>query len=467
MSKQLPEWVQKHNKKNIEIKRSGHNYYVYRVSSFWDAKKKRAKKVSGEYLGKITKDGILPPKHKRELNLESTKEYGNIYFINELTKDLTSKLKEIFPYDYQTILCAAILKLSSQLRIKNLSLGYQTSYLSELFSEAKISPNKISDLLKNLGNNTQKINRFFDLLKCEGDVLAIDLTSIFTDSEKISFAEKGHNSKKIYHDQLQFLMIYSLQNSLPTFFKVLPGSIRDVSSLVNAIEESECKDAILVSDRGFTSENNWDFLEDKKLKYIFPLRRNSSLLSYEPEKQTQYFSYRKRNIWYRELNHEGHRILQYLDKRLMVEEEDTVLGLVEKGIESRENYLKKKNQYGIISIKTNTSLSPEKIYCLYKERNDIEVTFDTMKNTLDDDKTYMQSTEAVKGYFFITFIALYIHSVIQNLLIEKGIMKKYSVGDVLYNLSKIYKTRTSSGEILSEIPKQVRTLMEKLDIHIT
>lgn len=463
----MPLWALKHKKKGTQITKIKDNFYLYKVKSKWDKDTKKSKKITEEYLGKLTPEGLILPKHKRELNLECPKEYGNVFFSNKIGGELIKKLKHHFPYDYESIVSIAIIKLCYQSRINTMQIRYKTSYLSEIYNNANMSPKKISELFNTLGSYDYTIKKFFKDLKKEGETIAIDLTSIFTDSENISFAEKGHNSKKIYHDQLQFLMLYSLNQNLPTFFKVLPGSIRDVSSLVNAVEESEYKEVILVSDRGFTSKNNWEFLESKSLKYIFPLRRNSSLLSYDISKHRDYFMFRKRVIWYRKFEKEGRKITQFLDKKLLAEEEKTYICLKEKGIVLEKEYEKKKDKFGVISIITNTDKTPKDIFEIYKSRNDIEVAFDTMKNCLDDDKTYMQSTENVKGYFFITFLALYFYIQIQNLLREKDMLKKYSVSNILLQLSKFYKIKINDKEITSEIPKQTRLIIEKLDIPIT
>lgn len=466
MENKLPLWVQKHKNKNVEIKKIGENYYAYKIKSIWDKKINRARKITEEYLGKITQENLIPPKHKRNLKLESIKDYGNIFFVKNQLSDVIGKLKKYFPYSYESIITTSIIKLCYQSSIKNIPLQYHTSFLSEFYKDANVSPNKISELFSTLGNNTKKINRFFQSLSKGKESIAIDLTAIFTDSENIHFAEKGYNSKKIYHDQLQFLLLYSLDKNLPTFFKVLPGSVRDVSSLINAVRESKITDAVFVSDRGFTSESNWNFFEENNLKFIFPLRKNTSLISYDQNDHKKYFTFRKKHIWYRELEYDGKRIIQYLDKKLMVEEETTFLHLVNANIKTMEEFENKKNGFGIISMITNSDFPIDKIYELYKKRNDIEVTFNAMKNTLNDDKTYMQSTEKVRGYYFITFLALYLHSKIQNLLRKNDLLKKYSVADVLVHLSKVYKIKVNNQYILSEIPKQVRLIIEKLKIPI-
>ena len=61
----IPEWALKHKQKNMQITRNKDNYYLYKIGGKWDPVKKRMKKITEEYLGKITPDGVIPPKHKR------------------------------------------------------------------------------------------------------------------------------------------------------------------------------------------------------------------------------------------------------------------------------------------------------------------------------------------------------------------------------------------------------------------
>ena len=64
---------------------------------------------------------------------------------------------------------------------------------------------------------------------------------------------------------------------------------------------------------------------------------------------------------------------------------------------------------GKISLISNLGKSPDEIYLIYKEREDIEQCFDAMKNEMENDKTYLRDNDAIRGYFFVSFIALYIH----------------------------------------------------------
>jgi hypothetical protein len=78
-SKKIPDWVLAQRKKGTEIHRRGDNFYLCKVSSVWDKKLKRSRKITGEYMGKITKEGIVPPKQKQLLaafKQVTVKEYG-------------------------------------------------------------------------------------------------------------------------------------------------------------------------------------------------------------------------------------------------------------------------------------------------------------------------------------------------------------------------------------------------------
>jgi len=50
----LPEWVLAHKKKGTQVSKIGNNYYLYKITSEWNPEKKRAQKITQNYLGKIT-----------------------------------------------------------------------------------------------------------------------------------------------------------------------------------------------------------------------------------------------------------------------------------------------------------------------------------------------------------------------------------------------------------------------------
>ncbi|MEM0134884.1 MAG: hypothetical protein QXU18_06610 [Thermoplasmatales archaeon] len=59
-------------------------------------------------------------------------------------------------------------------------------------------------------------------------------------------------------------------------------------------------------------------------------------------------------------------------------------------------------------------------------REELEGAFDVIRNDLEGDKTYLQDNDAVKGYFFIILVTLYIRYMIINILRNRVEWKTFS-----------------------------------------
>ncbi|MGC8804393.1 MAG: hypothetical protein ACP5QD_00435, partial [Candidatus Ratteibacteria bacterium] len=97
----------------------------------------------------------------------------------------------------------------------------------------------------------------------------------------------------------------------------------------------------------------------------------------------------------------------------------------------------------------------------------IEILFDTLKNVLQADRSYMRSNASLEAWIFINYLAIIYYYRIYQRLIKKDILDRYSVSDVILYLSKIRKVKVSNHWIDLEIPKPTKTLIEKLNLHIT
>jgi Transposase DDE domain. len=130
-------------------------------------------------------------------------------------------------------------------------------------------------------------------------------------------------------------------------------------------------------------------------------------------------------------------------------------------------YKRLKKRFGTLSILTDTGLSAEETYSLYKERRDVEYAFDTLQNTLSAEVTWMRSRESLQGYLFIMFIALHLYSQILEHLKRKDLLSRYSVQDVLTYLSKVCIVEMDGKDRLGEVTKQTRKVIDLLEMPIT
>lgn len=72
-----------------------------------------------------------------------------------------------------------------------------------------------------------------------------------------------------------------------------------------------------------------------------------------------------------------------------------------------ELFHEKQHEFGTMAIISNLSeATDEVLYNQYKSRSAIEQLFDSFKNLLDADRTYMRTDDGLEGWMFINFIAL-------------------------------------------------------------
>lgn len=464
----MPAWAAKHKGKGVEVRRKGDAWYAYRYENAWDKEKKRPRRTTTEYLGRVTPEGLVPPKHKRDRPLGAILEYGNLQLLRHFAEPLVAPVREEFGELSDSILALAVLKLAHRPPLKRVQFHHETSWSERLWPGASLHANALTFLLREVGVRWEAQRRVFQSLAGGGGYFALDVTQVFSESENIPWLEKGYNHGDGWPDQFNLLLIHRLgRGPHPVFLKMLPGSIRDVSTVENALLESGLKDVLLVGDKGFYSKPNVVRLEKAKLTYLLALKRNLTFLHYGRESNyAGYFSYRGRAVWWREQKWGKRRVLVFLDKGLRAQEEASWVHRIEKGVATKQAFEAHRDQLGTLALVTNTQLSPEEAYNLYKQRVEIELAFDAFKNTIESDKTYLQSRESVAGYFFISFLALYLYARILNHLRMKKLVDHVSVEDVLTQLGKVYRVQVEGRDVQSEVPKKVRTLIEKLDLPI-
>lgn len=81
----LPDWVKRFRTKEVEIRDFGNLYYEHRVSSLWDSEKRRAVKVTGEYLGVVTRGGTVKKRSLAEIRGDD--DYGKIAFLYQVASE--------------------------------------------------------------------------------------------------------------------------------------------------------------------------------------------------------------------------------------------------------------------------------------------------------------------------------------------------------------------------------------------
>ena len=328
----------------------------------------------------------------------------------------------------------------------------------------RLDPKNLSHILKAVGSNSRAQDSVFKALSEKDKGLVYDLSTVLTQSS-INFAEFGYNKDKIHVPQINIALFCSLETGLPTMIRTIPGSVRDIKSLYNSIIEAKKEAGTIILDRGFFSKDAIKFLLEKKMSFILPARRNSRL--YETGIDlTNHLFYHKRLIKCGKTKIDEMFLYLYEDQQLMLEENITLYQKLDDGKIDAANLSKAQERAGKILIVSNLDLDEESIFMQYKSRDRIEKLFDTYKNVLQADKLYLQDNESVFGHVFISFLSLYAYTKIEMALKKADLLSKLSPMDILLELSKVYSVELDDCNLISEIPRKLEKLDEKLGLDL-
>ena len=480
MATEYPEWVLKHKKPGTAIYAIRGKYYLYESTSQWNPEKKRAQHKTGKYLGRITEDGFVLPKAKKNddkpINIQ-VKEYGLSTFIEKEMDGDIKILQEIFPEDYQRIIVMAMARLIHQAPLKNMQFVYEHSFFSEIYPDLTMNDKVLGTFIRDIGKDrARNVQYLKNFIKAE-ETLLVDVTSLISQSDNLEMAQVGYNSQRIYDPQINLLCIVSATSHRPIYYRMVPGNIREISAFKLSVIESGIKDVIAIGDKGFYSKDNVDAMLREKMHFILPLRRNIGMIDYSPVEVTQKmgfdgtFRHQNRHIWHHKHEVDGMNLHLFLDDRLRSEEEKDYLDRVDDKKDDKytlEGYREHYNRFGTLAILTNkTDLTSQQIYEYYKSRNEIEVMFDEMKTVLKMDTTYMQHPEALEGWMFINFIALTWFYALYRRLLEKEMLKKNSPMDILKRLNEVKRVKIDGKWHQAETTSNIKAVMSNLGIDIT
>ncbi len=470
-----PEWVEKQRKPGTSIHCIRGKYYLYEVSSVYDKEKKRARAITGTYLGRITEEGLVPPRAKQQENSKySVKEVGASAALLKMGANIQTKLKEVFPKEADEMMTLAILRLVESSPFKRIGLLYERSYLSELFPGLPMSSSSLSGFLRSVGSRREKIVQFMNGMVGGSEHILFDSTNIITKSESMEINRLGYNSHRQFDPQINLLYAFSCEQRQPVYYRIVPGNVRDVSSFKHAVSESGIQDVTVIADKGFGSKANFDMLEREGIRYIVPLRRNNGAFDRDKLKTGDkssfdgHFMFQKRVVWYYEYTLDSARYIVFQDSNLRMEEEKDYLQRVEAQHENytMKGYLERQYDFGTILFRTNRTDSPEEIYKLYKTRIEVEQTFDFLKNLLETDVIYLQDKYAVEGWAFINHLSLLLAYLIYDRLRSSKLLSKFSIADFIAHLKYIHMINIKSSWVLSEISGKTQELFDTLRLSI-
>ncbi|MGC8694783.1 MAG: transposase, partial [Candidatus Micrarchaeia archaeon] len=154
----------------------------------------------------------------------------------------------------------------------------------------------------------------------------------------------------------------SIEEHLPSMVRVVPGSVRDVSTLKTTISDQEISKIKMVLDRGFYSEDNIEEMIKSGIRFIQPAKRNSRYYKDATEPLSNHFFYRGRLIKSIKKKVDGKMLYVYEDTKLRDEEENTLYRELDDGKISRDELESEIKKAGKILIVSNIDSEEKEIY---------------------------------------------------------------------------------------------------------
>lgn len=502
--------------------------YVCEATAVWDKTEKQARNKQ-VCIGKIDpKTGEFIPS-KRLDPVQAAIRYPKItakaeiigpsLILNKITKEikLDKTLKSCFPDIHQQILCLAyylVLRGNPLSHCKNWSASYENPYGKELASQ------RISEILASI--DTDKQSRFFrkwNEIMDENDYICYDITSVSSYSQMNEYVRYGYNRDGENLKQINLAVLFGQNNFLPMFYRRLPGSINDVSTLNNTIKTFHCLNIskiLLIMDKGFFSKLNLDNLLIDRHKFIIAVPNHLKLVQNAIDENRETMQYpdnlkiesedsvfyaatllkywgteRRRyyiHIYYtptKAAEYENNfmiSILKYKEelesncliegheeayRKFFIVKETPVRG--RKVIYNNEEIDKFRNKYaGYYVLISNEIKDPIKARSIYINKDVIEKCFDDLKNQLDLKRLRVHNSKTMDGRLFIQFISLIYISVLREKIKSIKGLEKYNVRELLMEMESITKIKYTGkyGSILTELTKNQKYILESLEIKL-
>lgn len=216
----------------------------------------------------------------------AVEDIGEMHGLTQLCESIgLKKCLEVFGEDGAALFALAVWQVCTG----------DAQYLAEAWLDARLSPaalgafdfspSGMSALMDRTGGRRTRMDRFFQAWlaeRCLPRAVIYDTTSISTCSEQLEDAEWGYNRDKEALPQINLAMAIDAGSGLPLAFRLLPGSISDVSTLATTgkfLAEYGLTGFSYCLDRGFFSNSNLRDMLQNSLHFVMgvPFTSNQAL----------------------------------------------------------------------------------------------------------------------------------------------------------------------------------------------
>jgi Transposase len=437
--------------------------YIYLDEPYWDKETKVSRhRMKG--IGKVGPDGEdvyneyylnLAKENREVVSISETVRLGERNVCENAAKrtGVRSVLNKVFgKEDAEKMLCLAYYEIC-----EGKAFAYAEDWAKERGWDMDLSSQAVSRFLDSVREN--RIDEFFKVwmeMNSEKKSLLFDITSVSSYDRNNAYTERGHNRDNENLEQINIGLLSAYGSLVPMWYALLPGSVSDVTVmdyLAARLSKLGQERIVITSDRGFYSDGNLKHLVSMNYKFTIPVP--SSVLwqkeligenidkLYSPEHiihlDDNTFIYGKTfcdnsspygRVWkhlYFDPERKQREIKNFMSRleKCRAELEDGVL--IERNKKFYESYFlvketpKRGRKVDVNGKAVNDFLNGASCYWVllsntekdaatalshYRMRNDIELQFDDLKNSIDCNRLRTHSESTMKGKIFICFLSL-------------------------------------------------------------
>ena len=548
---------------SITKQRNGRYIYIYESKSFWDSERKypnNNKKCIGkidsdsgdeyfkdEYINQLKNEGkstegmkVWHDNRKRPLLrrveagaaidllnftqeiLSTVKSFGLAYFLQFIAEKigLIGVLKQTMPDCWQRLFVLACYLVAENKSVMHCSDWVEENEYPDV---GNMASQRISELLSSFGYNERNIffKHWYRRI-CEDEYIALDITSVSSYSENISFLENGYNRDEEKLPQLNICLLFGEKSMMPIYQKIYSGSLTDVTTLETTLNEfrviSGAQDIMLVTDKGFFRSENINKMLDHKsqvsYKFLVPVSFTTKFakdhvknerakiddvdnviltgdempirgvykysiwkdavklhthIYYDPE-----IALRKRNDLYAYVaklkvlafkNPDNATHQKGFRKYLRIEKANTSNGSLK--VEIRKDVIEKSLEHlGWFVLISNRIDNSHEALDIYRAKDVVEKSFFQYKNNLGLFRLRVHNDERTLNKTFVAFIALILSSYIHKIMKRTNLDEEFAFDKLLSVLSKLKIAYINRTPVLQPLTKQQKQIFKAFDVEL-
>jgi len=414
--------------------------------------------VNGKVIGYIYEGRFVEAAERPGTNGPASRSYGSSALARRESRDILDDLMDSMDIEFAVMAyAAALLKVVKPgIKGKRMSTEYARTFVGEWYPGLNLSKNAMTLLYKQIGMD-DRIRSVFAGKRLSrmaaGGHLIIDGmlkedNSSINDLSGFTFKSRVKGIRDI-----SIIYAYDLERREIVCSEVFPGGYIDAAAYSRFVRDNNITKGILITDKGFPpSQLDREFKERPDLHFLTPLKRNDTRIRSNAMMEfTGVLENTESKVLYKKVRIKGGRYLySFKDPRKELQEDLAYLQRVGKGKDfDNAEHARRKEDFGTIVFLSDQDLTPEQAYSCYSDRWEIELVFRYFKSDLDIRSTDVQDDYAVIGEEFVNTISSTITCRLLRLMKEKGLLKKESFGDVMDDLSGVWR-RTDAPDVLPD-----------------